>query len=541
VPDVRTQTDPRLTNRTRLLLSLTAVAAILLPVLTIRRIPTPFPDVQLYASIARSVQLYDVGVPTITWNSPTAVDHLPFYGPVFFDLASAAMHLFGPGTFSFRLVSVFSTLLFVGAGALLARHVSGSRDGWLWSTVLLLLTPEVNSMMTAGAMHMLALAFETMALAVFVRGLTTPGRNAWFSGGASGLLLALAALTTPRSYLFIFAFLCAGVLLPWMPAHRRPSARRQFAIAVAVLFATMMAWATVSHGNPVRWFRYMTFIFLSEDTDVAILPTAVRDWSFGWSLVLTPAVAVTGAFLVARTLVRDRRTGERDQSGIMPFALTTTWIASVLTFTVMNLTWNVGEYFGLPLLVVVLAMPRWQLRLDRRLLMAAVGCVIAADLGLMALRYARAAASWAARDPDRINAFMRAHVPPGSEVVGPEAPYFFPVERSGSRYRTVSARSWADWARWVPLIEPDATSLARSISVPAPEGRFFIWPMDEAVPEEYKCVRDHVAAIYRRPPDYLHLLGPLGRPMDRGYLDTVLYRLPPDCPTGYDPTGVHRR
>jgi hypothetical protein len=223
------------------------------------------------------------------------------------------------------------------------------------------------------------------------------------------------------------------------------------------------------------------------------------------------------------------------------FALATTWIAFVLTFTTMNLTWSVGDYFALPLLAVVFAMPRWERTVGRRMLAAAIGCLIACDVGLMALRYTRAAATWAARDPAPLDDFVRAHVPPGSDVVGPEAPYFFPVERSGSRYRTVSPESWADWARWVPLIEPEAIAAARQIPIAQPIDRFFIWPMDDDLPPEYACARAHVVATYRRPPDYLHLLGPLARTMDVGYLSTVLYRLPPHCPTGYDPTGIRKQ
>ena len=82
--------------RIRVLLAFAAGIGIALPVLTpILRVPTPFADVQLYVSIARARQLYGVGIPTLTWNSPTAVDHIPFYGPVFFDLSALALRLFG--------------------------------------------------------------------------------------------------------------------------------------------------------------------------------------------------------------------------------------------------------------------------------------------------------------------------------------------------------------------------------------------------------------------------------------------------------------
>ena len=48
-------------RRTRVILARAAILAFIVPVLTFRRVPVPFADVQLYASIARAVQLEPVG------------------------------------------------------------------------------------------------------------------------------------------------------------------------------------------------------------------------------------------------------------------------------------------------------------------------------------------------------------------------------------------------------------------------------------------------------------------------------------------------
>jgi hypothetical protein len=48
-------------RRTRVILARAAILAFIVPVLTLRRVPVPFADVQLYASIARAVQLEPVG------------------------------------------------------------------------------------------------------------------------------------------------------------------------------------------------------------------------------------------------------------------------------------------------------------------------------------------------------------------------------------------------------------------------------------------------------------------------------------------------
>ena len=194
------------------------------------------------------------------------------------------------------------------------------------------------------------------------------------------------------------------------------------------------------------------------------------------------------------------------------------------------------EYFDLPLFAVVVAAP-WRFFPARyRLTAVALVLLLAAQASIFAARSALIAATWEARNPDLINEFVAAHVPPGSAVVGPEAPYFFPVERSGSRYRTISPRSWADWARWVPQIEPEALRVPRQFPIEPPRDRFFIWPVEDELPEEYACASLHVVATYIAPHGFQERLGPLVAFGDAGYPTTRLYHLPDGCPSGYDPT-----
>src|SRR3954471_21223258 len=110
----------RSSPRTRIVLAVAAGAALAISLATLRHVPTPYADLQLYASIARSRQLFGIGVPSETWNSPVAVDHIPFYGPVFFDLCAATLHWFGVTLLSFRIASVIGWAIVVAAAAWLA-------------------------------------------------------------------------------------------------------------------------------------------------------------------------------------------------------------------------------------------------------------------------------------------------------------------------------------------------------------------------------------------------------------------------------------
>lgn len=522
------------------LIALTLVAAAL-PILSLRRMPTPFADAQLYASIARGRQLYGVGIPTVIWNSPTAVDHIPFYGPVFFDLAALAMRTFGASLWSFRLVSVWGAALYVLATLLLARHFTRSTDRILLAALLALLSPEVNFGAATGAMHMLAVGLQVLALAAFVSDFDDPSSNA-HSGAIAGLCLALAALTTPRSYPFVFAFFCAGSVLAIVPEGRRALGSRLLTAAI-VLTVLLGSWAVIAHGSVTAWVRYLAVIFTHEDTDVALLPTAVRTFSFHVSGVLTPAVAVVSGSLAAWSSLRPREARRSEPD--LAFLLTCGWIDLVVNVAVLNYTFTIGEYVALPLFAVIVAWPWERYRVPRRLLTAGVCGLLALDAGHVLYRYASVAPVWRSHDPTPVNAFIARYVPPGSTVVGPDAPFFFPVEFNGSRYVVTSPRSWADWARWVPEIDPGATKLASRIPVPPSPERFLLWETGDDLPAGYACAAGDRLATYEAPgPDSRWPLWVLRRAAshpDPGYPSAVLYRLPAGCPVGYDPTGVPDR
>ena len=528
----------------RLTLWVLAAAGLLVPILTLRWFPTPFADLQLYASIAISRHRFGIGVPSITWNSPAAVDHIPFYGPVFFDLAAVALRVFDVRLVSFRLVSIAGTLLYLAATLLLTRQFTRSIDRMLLAAVLVLLMPEVNFGMAAGAMHMLAVAFEVLALAAFVKNFDRR-RGGAGNGLAAGLCLSLAALTTPRSYPFVCAFACAA-LVPSIFGTARAAIRYRFAAAMVVLIAVMAGWAVIAHGSVAAWLNYMAYIAMHEDTDVAVLPTAVRRLSFHWSALLLPmAVTVFGALAAwsMRRRLGPLLTGaaagrEASRDGALSFLIACAWIALVITAVVLNYTFATNEYTSLPLFAVVVAWPWDAFAVPRRRIALLTGVLLTIEVGLMVRRYTMIAVRWDALDPAPLNAFVARYVPAGSAVVGTEEPFLFPVERSGSIFRTQSPRSWADWARWVPAINPAATRLARSFPQPRPRDRFLIWPTGDDVPPGYECALGSVVARFTPAPPDPRWPEWIVRASNQyaGYPAATLYRLPDGCPSGYDPT-----
>jgi hypothetical protein len=512
-----------------------ALLVVLVFAITIARVPTPSADSSFYASIARSIQMNGSGVPSMIWTSPYAVDHLPFYGPVFFKAAATSLRVFGVTAWSTRIVSLLGALLLALGGAMLAHYLNPHSDRGLWSFTLLLMTPEFAGTATDGTMHTTAVAFEILALATFVRGLMQE-RAPLSHGATAGFLLALASLTTPRTYPFVVAFMVAGAVLPGMPVAFRRRAYTQLAAAVGVFVIGIGLWATMSHGNPFRWARYMTFILTHEDADVAILPSATRVWAVSWSAPVTVMFAVVGVAVAAAAIARSRDDRNQTQRNVGSFVVLTGWITFVLSVTVMNIAAVFRPYSVLPLFAAVLAIPFEALNVKPRTIAVGVTCLVLCDLSVSVVRYTLVAATWSARDPAPLEAFFKNHVPAGSAVIGPVDFYFTAVERSGARYLSMDAESYGTWARWVPVIEPEARA---ALPWKAAEGRYLVWP-DENLPDEYACAIRHIVAVYQPAPGYLKLLGPLIRAManDVGFPKTLLYQLPPGCPTGYDPTHL---
>lgn len=502
-------------------------------VITLGRVPTPWPDAQLYASIARSVQLHGNGVPSTIWFSPAAVDHLPFYGPVYFTLTSLAFSVFGFSVESSKLAGLLGVLLTVTGVAMLARSLSRERTRWLWAVVLVLLTPEIGAAATSGDMETLVAGFELIALAVYVRGLLGRTRPV-ISGAIAGGCVLLAALTTPRTYPFVAAFFVCGCAMTFVSRHRS-SVLTQLAIAAGVFVAGFLAWTVAEHGGPVQWAQNVIFILTREDTDVAPLETATRVLAFNWSSAVTPVAALVGATLGCWHLAREFRRDSHEQMATV-FALATTVAGGVLIVWGMNITFSLGVYFAVPVFAVVLALPRRTFSVPAGVLIAFVSTLLAADLAVAGVRYARVAATWAARDPVPLTEFLRLHVPAGSSVAGPNALYFFPVEAIGAHYRSFSPESHADWARWATRLDAFAPPADRRVS-PGPEGqKFFIWQTGDDLPQQYRCALR--VASYAPPPIHLNRLGPFGGSWDIGFPATDVYRLPLECPVGYDPTGT---
>jgi hypothetical protein len=275
-------------------------------------------------------------------------------------------------------------------------------------------------------------------------------------------------------------------------------------------------------------------VMTQEDRDVAVL--GERQWSVTLPRLVTPIAAMIVAFAAAKLL--DRRRQLRGRNAPAEFALVAAYTGSIAAFVLMDLTFTVGIYFAVPLLVAGLAQPWAQLDAPARAVTLGRALLLGILTASALLTYGRAAATWDARDQSRLVAFLGAHVAPGAAVIGPPNRYFFAVAQVHAMYFTPKLISFADWTRWIAPSTDEGTIDRGQPAPAASAGRFLLWPTEWTVFwDGYECAAGHEVARYVAPPPNWPTLGRLLRGNDRGVPDTTLYALPPGCPVGYDPTG----
>ncbi|HEY2434022.1 MAG TPA: hypothetical protein VGI12_15210 [Vicinamibacterales bacterium] len=487
-------------------------------VVTLTRQPVSQKDEPFYASIARAYHYGPPGVPSmLDASAPTAVDHIAFYGPIYFRTVDLFFSLFGVSVAAFRAIGLLGVLLCAAAGVCICRALGGgpSRQAWTW--LLLLLTPEAGAAASSGRMDSMAVGIEMSGLAILLAGFARQRRPVLYGLGA-GTLFAAAALTTPRTFPFLAALVIAGIVEQWRAAPVPRATRRVGLAAVASGGGILLAWTLIRFGGPAGWVRLMATIATHENTDVALLPAAAaRDLMFtSWQAI--PLVFSVAGALAAAYLMRSRDATPQALAGA--FALVATWTTLVLTITLFNYTFIFGVYFVMPLTAVVIALPTPLSALHRR---AAAGLALLLCLlfgGVRAAKIVRAAITWDARDPSKLARFVADHVPPGSRVLGPGPDLFLPVERAGSRYYSVPQLSFADWSRWS---HPEAQG--KAVALPAAD--FLIWrTRDGDPPRDVACFGLGPVATYHPPPVTLpRLAWILAADPFAGYPETTLYAL----------------
>ena len=125
------------------------------------------------------------------------------YGPIYFIIQAAVVKMLGFSIFNFRLTGLLFGFIDLFLIYKICRQFKFSINATIVTLLLIALEPNFNQFLHSGRMDFMTLFFFFLSYLAFVKiGNTTKGRDILFAM-LTGVLLALALLTTPR---IIFAF-----------------------------------------------------------------------------------------------------------------------------------------------------------------------------------------------------------------------------------------------------------------------------------------------------------------------------------------------
>ena len=389
---------------------------------TLDKVPLPWFDETFFASIAHQ------WIQTGSLTPQVAVfQEVKLYGPIYFWLTGATIKLLGFSVFNFRLMSLICGFGVVWISSLILKHFilqsHESSDIFkqhvlkLW-WVLLLTDPLYYLVLHEGRMDLLALFWALSSIYLLLPFLTQTAQQSCLPRRflLSGILVALAALTTPR---VCFIFVPLGLVLLWQCRQKL----HLLLIWGGVIVGIYALWVGVAFGSLSAFITYYA-------GDNPFVSTSAVEWYMG-GVGYIPKQSYP---LIINALLGLLAIGFQKRIRLFqPYILIA--LASIGLF--YGLVHDYGQYsvFILPfyyfLVLYGLSQKPWKLK---NLLIYPVCFLLLLNLGYVSLKNLQTLASWQQRKPSIATQFIQKHVPKSSRVVG-EPRYFYAVTQAGSQYQ----------------------------------------------------------------------------------------------------------
>ncbi|WP_299460297.1 hypothetical protein [uncultured Microscilla sp.] len=392
---------------------------VLLQFFTLHTSPLPWFDETFFASIAWHWANTGKLVPQVA-----IFTEVKLYGPIYFWLTGISFQLFGFSIASFRLVNLMAggVVVWLSSGLFgqLYQHYLPQQPNWrLWQKgwwLLLLTDPLYYLVMHEGRMDLLALSFALGSIYLLMPGLLRAQTLPWYQVAASGLMVALASLTTPR-VAFIFVPLTVALVWQW---------RRQLPL--------LMLWGGCIIGLYSSWI-YVAFGSLTSFVDTYLGQNeAIKDSLVGWfvgGVGYVPRhsyVLIVTAFLASVLLLckYPRR------FWVAPIMV---GLGSIGLFYCLVRDYGQYSVFILPFYYLLVFYSLSQLPARRyHLQMYPLVLLAMFNLSYFALKNLQVVASLHQRKPQQATQFVQKHIPKGARVIG-EPMYFYAVLQAGSHYQ----------------------------------------------------------------------------------------------------------
>jgi hypothetical protein len=497
------------------------------------RAPLPAIDEIYIVSIARTDAFGPQRVPRLTPPLDWVDNYAELYGPVYFKVEAAVLRTFGLSIVTGRIVGWTFAVLICAATAWMVLLVGGSREFAAIAFFVVAVSPDLSPLARNGRMDSMAVGFELIALAAMLAAWQSPRRSAVLNL-ITGACWALAILTTPRTLPLVAGLLLALPLI-LCDAPRRKAALQSLAFTLVIVLAGLSLWTRSLGLNPISWLWWI-WDGVKDDPYMLVLRGHKRWWAIGPASAIMPtitALVAVGIILIA--INRTPVTEAKSRRNIIWFLIAATMFNVLFYIGIVNLPFIVSPYFVLPLFAVLL-MATAALRNDVKVYRGLVVLWLLIAAAFSSIRVVAHVAwwqTWDLRNPKLIENFVREHVPPGGIVFADDQYYYYPVDSAGVEYRTFNPA------------KPGLTPAQSSRTSASDESRFLLWPVadpNSIYPPWFECARPHVVATYEGFSEAVGIERGLSFaffPYLHGYPTTILYRVPPGCPTPPTPKPGH--
>lgn len=393
----------------------------IIQLVTLDKSPLPWFDETLFASIAQAWAQTGELIPQVAIFHP-----INTYGPLYFWFTGIIFKLSGISIFGFRMIAFIAGIACIGMAGLIFKQLNTENkmaSSWkgigekLWWMVLLT-DPLFYLVLHEGRMDLLALCFALSSIYVVWPLLLNRSKpsHLLLRAVASGILIALAALTTPR---VCFIFVPLSFILWWYW-------RKQLWLLLVwggVIAGIYSVWIYSAYGG---WQGFLAE-YLQKNPQI-------NESLVGWFIGGVGYVPRQSYVLIITALL-----GVLATIVAVPRKLLSPWFVLVIVSIALfyGLVRDYGQYsvFILPFfywLVFYGATTKplhWKHWQTYPLLL-----LLIFNLGYFTLKNVQVLASLKQRDPQVAQNFVRKHIPKGARVVG-EPMYLYAVLQAGSQYQ----------------------------------------------------------------------------------------------------------
>ncbi|MCX6272535.1 MAG: glycosyltransferase family 39 protein [Bacteroidetes bacterium] len=347
-------------------------------------------------------------------NDPSFLNgkQILFYGPLFFVMQSFNFLLFGNDIFQYRLLPLLAGF---GVLILVFLMLKGKRAKPALTDYLILLAlavdPFVNSSLHKGRMDLPSLFFLMASFYILTCPKTSRQNLSLRQVLASGLMFALAIMTTFRAGMFVIPFLIFIILL----LHRKKKN------IIGILF-TLTLWALPVILGLLTWFL-LCFSSLSGFLDYFRLVSSFHPSHMPGSLFIPVEEYFTlGIFLIMLAWLVIKTGIKTIASPEMIFLLL--FIVSFYLFI-----GDVGPYSIFILPAVYLLIGLFQAGSPKKdINFVLLLTLLSVNLGFFLTKAGFLYLSWDLRDPHKVNEFVNQHVSPSSKIVGDDMYYYASIK-----------------------------------------------------------------------------------------------------------------